>query len=319
MCISFESLLEALTTPGHDRSRLFRALTRKVDDVNQPTDFEKWTLLHWAAHWGLGREAEELIKRGANPFLRTARGEMALELAARMGHHIPAKKILIAMLRRAAQNPYEYQLLKEELADWYFYFRTGWIPDFFIGASRHRMWCRPKTWPHWRIVLMVLSTIEEIFIKIQNEEEKDRLFPHEEKMLRSWDPLWEHRKVIPSPITCILEGQRPLIDEVPNRVINMRDSFWNYLKGMFDVFISIKFDFEVDDTQVISTLRETFRKHIFGERDDFTKLCSSLCRHRDDFTWVGANALYLPGKEETLPEEKYRRIMGRIEKGLSEN
>ena len=351
MKLRFEDLVSVMTAPRRKRSELFRKVAGMLEGVNQPTDFEDWTLLHWTAHWGLARETKWLLKRGANPFLRTARGETPLEIAALMGRFLAGKALLQGMLQRATQNPHEYQLLKEELADWHFYYKVGWLPYYFIDNRSHGFrGPHPKLCPYRRIILMVLTSMEEVFVKIQDEEEKDRLYSHREKHFLSWDPMWELREITPSPISYLL-GEHPPLANRGYKTINMRNSYrkvicYKFSFGFFrsrsvmssnntaksiDTFFEeigvclekaqrfvswyghIKCSGESDCTEYIEcaqAFRENIEKSLRGEGKDLKSLLMQASS--DDFVWSGASALYLPGEEKTLPEEKYRRAMSRI-------
>lgn len=355
MRVSFNRLLEVMTAPRQERSKLFRTLAGTPEEVNQPGDFESWTLLHWTAHWGLTRETRWLLRMGANPFLRTERGEMPLEIAAQMGRLSTARALLEVMLWRATQSPHEYKLLKEELADWHFYYKMGWIPWYFISISCQSRGPSPKVWPHWQIVLMVLTAIEEIFAKIQTEEEKDKLLSHRENLFRRWDPLWGLREIIPSPISCLLEGKAPFARRGHMETINLRHSYMEQITWLFFFDLFWKYNEKnidkCDWTKILDIVIEEIRAmQRLMLSDDPTKYsCERDCRRyiecmkvfsnrieeillgqegavkdwigsyslvnsfgSDDFIWPGADALYLPVEEITLPEEKYRQIRSRI-------
>ncbi len=259
MRVSFDDLVSVMTAPRRKRSELFRKVAGMLEDENRPTDFEDWTLLHWTAHWGLTRETKWLLKRGANPFLRNARGETPLEIAARVGRFLTGKVLLQWMLRRATQNPPEYQLLKEELADWYFYYKAGWFPRYFIDNRSHGFrGPYPKRCPYRGILIITLAYLEEFFVKIQDEEEKDRFYSHREKYFLRWDPMWEHREITPSPISYLL-GEHPPLANHAYETINMRNSY------LQEICYDFAFKF-FSDRLVMSSTSTTHSLDIFFEK-----------------------------------------------------
>jgi hypothetical protein len=179
-----------IETPASERPIVFSQVSQGGRRPNVQVEFEGWTLLHLAAHWGWIDEVRWLLEVGANPFLKTQRKESPLELAVKRGNLEIVRPILIKMLDKAKEHSTQYKHLLRELADWYFFYKVNLFFPQEEESEEPKEISYKRRRHQKRSVEMVLRVFKEIFTEVSEEESNKRGFPTQPGSRLRWDSLW---------------------------------------------------------------------------------------------------------------------------------